>query len=88
MSCPTCGARFCLSIIVCGLEARGNPGQGQLLVQDLGSLFTGDGGQLILPAPWPGGIPAGTQLWLQFAIDDDAHPSGTSLSNAVLATQT
>ena len=35
------------------------------------------------------GVPeVGTQLWMQYAIDDDAHPSGTSLSNAVLATQT
>jgi hypothetical protein len=37
-------------------------------------------------APWPPGIPAGTDLYLQFLCQDLSVPSNLTLSNAVFAT--
>jgi hypothetical protein len=49
-------------------------------------LTTDAGGQVWLDATWPGGIPAGAQLWQQMAIADTSATGGASLSNAVLLT--
>ena len=50
--------------------------------------FTDAGGLDHLSFPWPdaGTLPAGTTIYTQYGIQDAAHPSGASLSNAVLAT--
>ncbi len=40
-------------------------------------------GTLPIPFVMPAGIPPGTQLWLQWAIQDAAAPNGVSLSNAL-----
>jgi hypothetical protein len=49
-------------------------------------LTTDSGGVLWLDATWPGGIPAGAQLWQQLAVADASATGGASLSNAVLLT--
>ncbi|MGQ0554278.1 MAG: hypothetical protein ACT4PU_13800 [Planctomycetota bacterium] len=52
----------------------------------LGPLFlgTGPGGGIALPFVMPRGVPAGTELWLQGAIQDAAAVQGVSLSNALM----
>lgn len=47
-------------------------------------LTTNGLGQLGVPFVMPAGAPAGTELWLQCAIQDAAAPVGLSLSNALL----
>lgn len=51
------------------------------------TLLTTNGlGQLALPFVMPAGAPAGSELWVQFAIQDGAAPVGVALSNALLGT--
>ena len=46
-------------------------------------LPTGAGGSVTLAFAWPSGIPTGTELYLQAAIQDAAAPAGVALSNAL-----
>ena len=43
-------------------------------------------GSLQLQTPWPSGIPAATEIWFQFLLDDPSVIYGITLSNAVKAT--
>ena len=47
-------------------------------------LITGAGGGITIPFVMPAGIPAGTELWVQWAIQDAAAIHGVALSNAIL----
>lgn len=51
-------------------------------------LFTNTtgGGALSLPFVMPAGVPTGTELWVQAAIQDAAGPVGVALSNAIKGT--
>src|SRR6185503_12552575 len=46
-------------------------------------LTTDANGALRLSFTWPSGLPAGTPLWLQVAVQDPASPQRVSLSNAL-----
>ncbi len=46
-------------------------------------LMTSAGGGIALPFVMPSGVPAGTELWLQYAIQDAAAVKGVALSNAL-----
>ncbi len=50
------------------------------------NLSTGPAGSIVLPFVMPAGVPTGTQLYVQYAIQDAGGPQGASLSNAVLGT--
>jgi len=50
------------------------------------SLGTSPAGDLMLPFPWPVGIPEGTTTVFQFAIADAGASKGVALSNAVVGT--
>ena len=43
-------------------------------------------GTIVLPFTMFAGIPAGTELWVQWAIQDAAAIFGVSLSNAIVGT--
>lgn len=45
---------------------------------------TGADGALVLPFVMPNGVPSGTELWLQWAIQDAAAVKGVALSNALV----
>ncbi|GJM23316.1 MAG: hypothetical protein DHS20C15_32310 [Planctomycetota bacterium] len=45
---------------------------------------TNPDGSFPIPFVFPLGVPAGTQLWAQWALTDAAAPAGVALSNAVL----
>jgi hypothetical protein len=45
--------------------------------------FTDPTGEISSPFTMPAGLPAGTELWLQWAISDAAAIEGVSLSNAI-----
>jgi hypothetical protein len=47
-------------------------------------LPTGATGSIALPFTMPAGVPTGTGLWLQYAIQDPAAVQGMALSNALL----
>jgi hypothetical protein len=47
-------------------------------------LSTDSGGGISLPFALGAGVPAGTELWVQWAIQDAAAVKGVALSNAVL----
>lgn len=47
--------------------------------------FTNAGGVWAQTFPWPGGLPPGTQFWLQFLVQDLSVPSQISMSNALTA---
>lgn len=51
---------------------------------DLAFRTTQPDGGFAIPFVFPPGVPAGTQLWAQWAVMDAAAPAGVSLSNAVL----
>lgn len=79
--------------LVIGLDTVDLPFYGGTLVPafeaPLGSfliLATDAGGELILSASWPGGIPSGTELNFQHWIVDAGGPFGFAASNAVTAT--
>jgi len=71
------------------IGAAGNPtpfkGGTLMPVPFLGPLMlaTGPDGGLPLAFTTPAGLPAGTEIWLQYGIADAAAPQGVSLSNAV-----
>jgi hypothetical protein len=46
-------------------------------------VVTGAGGELPIGFVMPAGVPAGTELWLQWAIQDAAAMKGVALSNAI-----
>lgn len=48
-------------------------------------LLTSANGNSVLPFTWPTGIPSGTSLYFQFAVQDDAAHHGVALSNALRA---
>lgn len=48
--------------------------------------FTNGAGEITLPFTWPTGLPAGTQIYLQFLVQDAAAVKGIALSNTELAT--
>lgn len=48
-------------------------------------LSTDSNGGLTLPFVWPAGIPGGTLLYMQYAVQDAGAPQGVALSNALLA---
>jgi len=51
------------------------------------SLFTNAAGKITLPWPsFPAGLPAGTNLYFQYALQDGMAPAGVALSNAVKGT--
>ena len=45
---------------------------------------TSGNGAIVIPFTTPPGLPAGTELWLQWAIVDATAVHGIALSNAVL----
>jgi hypothetical protein len=47
-------------------------------------LPTSGTGAIVLPFTMPAGVPAGTGLWMQYAIQDPAAVKGIALSNALL----
>ena len=47
-------------------------------------LSTSAGGTISIPFVMPAGVPAGTELWVQWAIQDAAAIHGVALSNAIL----
>lgn len=47
-------------------------------------LVTDPSGGLPLPFTWPPGLPSGTKMWFQFAVQDAAAMKGVALSNALL----
>jgi hypothetical protein len=55
------------------------PPQRQFLV------FSDAAGAFSVSAPWPPGVPTGTEMWLQFLIEDSSVPAGITPSNAVKA---
>ncbi len=50
------------------------------------SIATNGNGEIFLPAVWPGGIGAGTEIFMQYGIDDDAAVKNVALSNAIRLT--
>ncbi|RKY21438.1 MAG: hypothetical protein DRQ55_04235, partial [Planctomycetota bacterium] len=55
-------------------------------VADGGLFVTGGAGGLGLPFVMPPGLPASTELWVQWAIQDAAAVQGVALSNAIKGT--
>ncbi len=50
-------------------------------------LFATNGaGQFAVSVPWPAGLPAGTDVHLQFIVQDGSVPDGLTLSNGVVQT--
>lgn len=49
------------------------------------SLVTDATGAIPLPFLWPSGLPSGTSLYFQYAVQDPFGPQGASLSNALRA---
>ncbi len=47
-------------------------------------LATNGTGSLLLPYTWPSGVPSGTSLYCQYAIQDAAAVKGVALSNALV----
>jgi hypothetical protein len=69
------------------LQSQPQPFKGGVLVP-LPSLLvlplpTGPDGAITLPFTWPAGIPTGTAIYLQMAIQDAGAPACVSLSNAL-----
>lgn len=56
------------------------PHAGELL------LFSSPAGSLDIAATWPAGVPAATEIWLQFFVADATVPDGVILSDAVRGT--
>jgi Protein of unknown function (DUF642) len=47
------------------------------------SMFTNGSGGIVLPFVWPSGMPAGTSIYFQYAIQDAAAVKGVALSNGL-----
>jgi hypothetical protein len=63
-----------------GGTIHANPPTNQFL------FFADPAGSFSVSTTWPSGIPAGTQAWFQFIVQDPSVPAGLTLSNAVRAT--
>ncbi len=76
--------------LVVGLTGLYLPFKGGTLVPspDVGPVFvpSSGAGQIALPFTMPSGLPAGTELWMQWAIPDAAAVHDVALSNALLGT--
>jgi hypothetical protein len=76
--------------LVVGLSGLYVPFKGGTLVPalDVGPVLvpSNGAGQIVLPFTMPSGLPAGTGLWMQWAIPDAAAVHGVALSNALLGT--
>jgi hypothetical protein len=74
--------------LVVGLSELGLPFKGGTLVPSVNLLFTGlttdAGGALLLASTWPGGVPPGQPIYVQFWIADAAGLNGFAASNAVV----
>ena len=82
-----------LAYIVVGLADVNLPFYGGTLVPAFEApfgtflpLLTGPDGKLPITAPWPGGVPGGTELFLQYWIVDPPAFAGFSASNASMGT--
>ncbi len=74
-----------------GVQAVDTPFKGGVMVPDVLSppgfltTFTTDRhGRVDLDTTWPGGVPQGAQIYLQFWIDDPTAPQNLSASNAIV----
>jgi hypothetical protein len=47
------------------------------------TLATNAGGGIVLPFTWPSGVPSGTELYFQIAVQDAAAINGVSMSNGL-----
>ncbi|MBM5813098.1 MAG: hypothetical protein FJ191_14265 [Gammaproteobacteria bacterium] len=75
--------------LVAGLGTLGAPFKGGTLVPSpliLIPFIASGAGAVTLPFAWPAGVPAGTQLFMQFWISDAGASFGLSASNAVAGT--
>ncbi|HZL99240.1 MAG TPA: hypothetical protein VFD43_03220 [Planctomycetota bacterium] len=83
----TRAAPSALAALFYSLSGGAAPFKGGILQPSpiLGSvfLFTSVNGTIALPFVMPGGAPAGTPLWFQWAIQDAAAVQGVALSNAL-----
>lgn len=88
LSCTAPGAG---ATLVIGTSSPLLPFKGGVLVPSpdllVGGLPVGPEGELVLPLPWPPGIPTGRSVWMQFWLQDAGAPHGFSASNGVRATQ-
>jgi len=79
-----------LAGLVVGLTGLYLPFKGGTLVPalDVGPILvpTSGAGAIVLPFTMPIGLPAGTELWMQWAVPDAAAVHGVALSNALLGT--
>jgi len=75
-----------------GLAPLNAPFKGGTLVPDVLEfggmlpLVTSPLGEIDLGGTWPGGVPSGTELYLQYWIQDPGGPSGFAASNALRGT--
>ena len=76
--------------LVLGLDVDALPFAGGTVAPTLDlvlpGLSTDPGGRLSLWGAWPAGVPAGTRLFFQAWVEDDAGPQGFTASNALEAT--
>jgi hypothetical protein len=49
-------------------------------------LTTDPAGQILVPFPWPAGFPSGSNVFMQYAVQDATAPGGVAMSNALQAT--
>lgn len=73
--------------LVVGLSQLVAPFKGGVLVPSphllLGGFVTGAGGDLVLSATWPAGVPSATAILFQYWITDAAGPQGFAASNGL-----
>jgi hypothetical protein len=75
--------------MVLGLSELSAPFKGGVLVPQpdvLEAHSTNGVGDLDLATTWPAGVPAGSQAWVQFWIEDPAAPKGYAASNGLRLT--
>ncbi|MBI4879023.1 MAG: agmatine deiminase family protein [Planctomycetes bacterium] len=75
--------------LILGVMNLSAPFMGGLLVpypNFVVTIPTGTTGNLALSAPWPAGVPAGAQVFLQYWIPDGGGPQGYSATNCVVGT--
>jgi nitrous oxidase accessory protein NosD len=73
--------------LVLGTSLLFAPFKGGVMVPDanllIGPLPVAADGTLVLSAPWPGGVPSGTLLWIQAWVPDAGGPAGFAASNGL-----
>jgi len=83
-------APLAAATLVVGFSALNAPFKGGVLVPSADVLIVGlatDGtGQLVMPATWPSGLPAGFSLWYQAWVSDALGPKGLAASNGLHST--